>query len=232
MTQHLIIYVSKQHARSLLEQELTPATITSANWWITSIRRLIWVSVIESLTITWPTETSMTPVCLSEIDNRNDKVYAEVCTSVSEDVSFRSSQSSLICLRMSLRVLLQVISTWEVLVNDMLKACCCKTTHRHASVINSSAIVTVNLISTKMTHNYITVSRGDIETLSTLLTPVEISLHDCLLLIRSKRVERIVVMIMLVSSQSKHISRCVKVSSYVLLACNIQARACERVEWA
>ena len=147
-------------------------------------------------------------------------------------MSFRSSQSSLTCLRTPSRVLLQVMSIWEALANDMLEACCCKTTHRHTSMINLSAIVTVNLISTEMTHNCLTVSRGDTEVPSTLLAPVKISSHDHLLLARSREVRRIIVTVTLVSLWSKCISRYVKTSSYVLLACDIQVRACERVEWA
>ena len=232
MTQHLNIYVSKQHAKSLLEQELMPVTITSINWWITSIRKLIWALIIESLITAWPTETSTASVCLSEIDNRDDKIDAEACMSVSKDTHFRPSQSSLTCLRTSSRVLLQVTSTWEALANDMLEACCCKATHRHTSVINPSAIVTVNLISTKMAHNCLTVSRGSAEVLSTLLTPVKVSSCDHSLLIRSREIRRIIVTVTLVSLWSKHISRCAKASSYVLLACNIQVRACERVGWA
>ena len=112
----------------------------------------------------------------------------------------------------------------------MLKVYCCKTTHRHISVINLSAIVAVNLISTKITHNYLTVSRDDVKTLSTLLTPVEISLHDYLLFMRSREVKRIIITVTLVFSQSKYINRYVKMSSYVLLICNIQVRACERVK--
>ena len=112
----------------------------------------------------------------------------------------------------------------------MLEVCCCKITHRHISVINLSAIVIVNLISTKMTHNCLTVSRDSVKMLNTLLTSVEISLCDHSLLIKSREIKRIIIMITLVFSQSKYISRCVKMSSYILLACDIQVRACERVE--
>ena len=207
-------------------------TIISANWQTILIRKLIWVLIIGSLTIIWSIRTSTAPVCLSEVDNRNNKIHAKAHTSVSEDTPFRPSQSSLTCLRTSSRVSLQMTGIWEALVNDMLEACCYKTTHRHTSVINSSAIVTVNLISTEMTHNHLTVSRDDVETLSTPLTSAEISSHDHLLLARSRRVRRIIITVTLVFSQSKHISRCAKMSSYMLLACNIQVRACEGVEWA
>ena len=184
-------------------------------------QKLIWAPIIESLTITQSTETLMTSVCLLEIDNRDDKVCVKAHTLVSKGMSFRSSWSSLTCSRMSSRVLLQTMSTWEALANDMLEACCCKATHRHISMTNLSAIVTVNSISTKMTHNCLTVSRDSMKALSTLLTPVEVSSHDHLLLMRSRRVRRIIVTVTLIFSQSKHISRCVKVSSYMLLACNI-----------
>ena len=196
-------------------------TTTSANWQTALIRRLIWVSIIESLTITQSTGTLTAPVCLSEIDNRDNKVCAEAHTSASEGEPFRPSQSSLTCSKTSLRVSLQVTDTWEALVNDMLEACCYKTTHRHISMINLSVIVTVNSISTKIAYNCLTISRDSIEALSTLLTPAVVSSHDYLLLIRSRRVRRIVVMIMLVFSQSKYISRCVKMSNYMLLACDI-----------
>ena len=174
----------------------------------------------------------MTFVYLSEIDNRDNKIHAEACTLVFKGAPFRSLWSSLTCLRISSRVSLKVTGTCEALVNNMLEACCCKTTHRHTSVINLSAIVTVNSISTKMTHNCLTISRGSVEALSTPLAPVEISLCDHLLLVRSREIRRIIVTVTLVFSQSKYISRCAKMSSYVLLACNIQARACEKIEWA
>ena len=66
-------------------------------------------------------------------------------------------------------------------------------------MIDLSIIVTVNLTSTKIAHNYLTVSRDDIKTSSTLLTLVEISLCDYLLLIRSKEIKRIIIMTTLVS---------------------------------
>ena len=80
----------------------------------------------------------------------------------------------------------------------MLKVYCCKTTHKYISVINLSAIVTVNLISTKIIYNYLTISKNNIETLSTLLAPAEISSHNYLLFIRSKEVKRIIIIVTLV----------------------------------
>ena len=84
-------------------------------------------------------------------------------------------------------------------MNNMLEACYCKTTHRYISIINISIIVTINLISTKIIYNYLTINRDSTEILSTLLTLVKISLYDHLLFIKSKKVKKIIIIVIFVS---------------------------------